>query len=173
MYLKEYQVKVVETLKNFFKSAKEAKEWAASPEFDKLPQAVRGSWNWVGNVLEGMNVSFNDHPRNGLGGVYPRIVMKVPTGGGKTLLAVEAIREYQTLFAQKRTGLVVWIVPTETIYTQTVKRLRDKSNPLRQIIDQSSGGRTIILEKGQRLTAQDIEENLVILFVMIQSVSFS
>ena len=63
------------------------------------------------------------------------------------------------------------IIPTETIYTQTVKRLRDKSNPLRQIIDQSSGGRTIILEKGQRLTAQDIEENLVILFVMIQSVS--
>ncbi len=171
MYLKNYQVEVVRTLKQFFQKAKESKDWVPSPEFEKLPSAVQGSWNWVRNVLEGMNVEYNDQSRNGLGELYPRMVMKVPTGGGKTLLAVESIREYQTLFAQKRTGLVVWIVPTETIYSQTVKRLRDKSNPLRQILDQSSGGRTIILEKGQRLTAQDTEENLVILFVMIQSVS--
>jgi type III restriction enzyme len=92
-------------------------------------------------------------------------------GGGKTLLAVESIREYQNLFAQKRTGLVVWIVPSETIYSQTVQKIRDKSNPLRQLLDQCSGNRTIVLEKGQRLTTHDIEENLVILFVMIQSIS--
>jgi type III restriction enzyme len=97
--------------------------------------------------------------------------MKVPTGGGKTLLAVEAIREYQNIFARKRTGLVVWIVPSETIYSQTVQKLRDKANPLRQLLDQSSGNKTLILEKGQRLTTHDIKENLVILFVMIQSIS--
>ncbi|MDD5089993.1 MAG: DEAD/DEAH box helicase family protein, partial [Candidatus Wallbacteria bacterium] len=33
------------------------------------------------------------------------------------------------------------------------------------------GGHTLILEKGQRLTTQDIDENLVILFVMIQSIA--
>jgi len=87
------------------------------------------------------------------------------------LLAVESIREYQNLFAQKRTGLVVWIVPSETIYSQTVQKIRDKSNPLRQLLDQCSGNRTIVLEKEQRLTTHDIEENLVILFVMIQSIS--
>lgn len=87
------------------------------------------------------------------------------------MLAVESIREYQNLFAQKRTGLVVWIVPSETIYSQTVQKIRDKSNPLRQLLDQCSGNRTIVLEKEQRLTTHDIEENLVILFVMIQSIS--
>ncbi len=170
MYLKNYQVEVVWTLKQFFQKAREGKDWVASGEFQKLREKL-GAWDWVENVLKEMNVDYHDQSRNGLGELYPRIVMKVPTGGGKTLLAVESIREYQTLFAQKRTGLVVWIVPTETIYSQTVQRLRDKSNPLRQILDQSSGGRTVILEKGQRLTAQDIEENLVVLFVMIQSVS--
>ncbi|MBI5748400.1 MAG: DEAD/DEAH box helicase family protein [Nitrospinae bacterium] len=38
------------------------------------------------------------------------------------------------------------------------------------MLDQCSGGNTLILEKGQRLTTQDIEENLVVLFVMIQSI---
>jgi type III restriction enzyme len=99
------------------------------------------------------------------------MVIKVPTGGGKTLLAVEAIREYQTRYAGKRTGLVVWVIPTETIYSQTIAKLKDKANPLRQFLDQSSGNRTLIVEKGQRLSIQDIEENLVILFIMIQSIS--
>ena len=98
-------------------------------------------------------------------------MLKIPTGGGKTLLAVEAIREYHDHFAHKRQGLVVWIVPSETIYSQTVTKLRDKRHHLRQLIDQCSGGRTLIVEKGKRLTLADIENNLVLLFVMIQSIS--
>ncbi len=66
---------------------------------------------------------------------------------------------------------MVWVVPSETIYTQTVSRLRDKGQYLRQLLDQCSGGHTLILEKGQWLTGQDLAENLVVLFVMIQSIS--
>lgn len=170
MYLKNYQVKVVSTLKAFFSKAHSTKA-----EFEKasgsLPASVRKSLNWVSSTYENLGYSFLDTPKTGLGNPYPRVVIKVPTGGGKTLLAVEAIREYQNLFVQKKTGLIVWVVPSETIYTQTVQKLRDKGNYLRQLLDQCSGGNTLILEKGQRLTKQDIEQNLVILFVMIQSVS--
>jgi len=136
-----------------------------------LPEDMRGSLNYVEKTLDFLGKKYNDRCKNGLDEYYPRIVMKVPTGGGKTLLAVEAIREYQNLFARSRTGLVVWIVPSETIYSQTVNKLRDKANSLRQLLDQASGNRTLILEKGQRLTTSDIEENLVILFIMIQSIS--
>ncbi|MGA3051203.1 MAG: DEAD/DEAH box helicase family protein [Chitinispirillaceae bacterium] len=170
MYLKNYQIKVVNTLKQFYQTARETKT-----SFDAarkvLPENMRPTLNWVEATFKTAAKPYKDKCTTGLGGYYPRIVLKVPTGGGKTLLAVEAIREYQNLFAQKRTGLVVWIVPTETIYTQTVQKLRDKSNYLRQLLDQCSGGKTVILEKGQRLTTQDIDENLVILFVMIQSIS--
>ena len=170
MFLKNYQVKVVTELKSFFARARETKD-KLLPTILSLPENKRHLLNWVQDTYDYPLRDYKDRCINGLGEYYPRVIMKVPTGGGKTLLAVEAIREYQTIFARKRTGLVVWIVSSETIYSQTVKKLRDKANPLRQLLDQASGNRTLILEKGQRLTTHDIEENLVILFVMIQSIS--
>ncbi len=170
MFLKDYQVNVVTELQDFFRVAK--KTWTVFNKANEvLPPEMRNAFNYVQKTFETLGKEYKDNCKNGLGECYPRIVMKVPTGGGKTLLAVEAIREYQNIFAQKRTGLVVWIVPSDTIYSQTVKKLRDKANPLRQLLDQASGNRTIIIEKGQRLTTGDIEGNLVILFIMIQSIS--
>lgn len=170
MYLKKYQIKVVSALKQFLQTARDTKT-----SFDiakqALPENMRHTLNWVQTTFQTSSLEYKDRCTNGLGNSFPRMIIKVPTGGGKTLLAVESIREYQNLFAQKRTGLVVWIVPSETIYSQTVQKIRDKGNPLRQLLDQCSGNRTIILEKGQRLTTTDIEENLVVLFVMIQSIS--
>lgn len=170
MFLKNYQIKVVGELKRFLQTARETKD-AIETARKALPENLWHTLNWVQSTFSNLHKPYNDSCVNGFGNYYPRICIKVPTGGGKTLLAVEAIREYKNLFARKRTGLVVWIVPSEIIYTQTVKKLRDKGNYLRQLLDQCSGGKTLILEKGQRLTTQDIEENLVVLFVMIQSVS--
>lgn len=159
MYLKPYQVRVAQAIDETLRRLR-AEKGKAAPGV-----------NWVETALDVLGLTHRDRCWNGLGQPYPRLVLKIPTGGGKTLLAVEAIRAYQNLFAQKRTGLVVWVVPTETIYTQTVRRLRDKGHHLRQLLDQSSGNRTIILEKGQKLTREDVRDNLVILFVMIQSIS--
>jgi len=121
MYLKRYQERVVGELAHFFDVCSAKKEematiLAAVPEEmrDKIPA------NWVENTFNDLDIPYNDKCQNGLGAYYPRSVIKVPTGGGKTLLAVEAIREYQTRFAKKPHGLVVWIVPSETIYTQIV-----------------------------------------------------
>lgn len=170
MFLKNYQIKVVSELKRFYGKARTTRDVFDTAR-KTLPIEMRNTLNWVQTSFQATVKEYKDRCTNGLGEYYPRIVMKVPTGGGKTLLAVEAIREYQNIFARKRTGLVVWIVPSETIYSQTVQKLRDKANPLRQLLDQSSGNKTLILEKGQRLTTHDIKENLVILFVMIQSIS--
>ncbi len=170
MFLKNYQNKVVTELKLFYSNARQTKD-AFDIAKKNLPENMRNTLNWVQATFQSTKKEYKDQSINGLGEYYPRIVMKVPTGGGKTLLAVESIREYQNIFARKRTGLIVWIVPSETIYSQTVQKLRDKSNHLRQLLDQSSGNKTLILEKGQRITTNDIEEHLVILFVMIQSIS--
>lgn len=173
IFLKDYQIKVIQELERTFSIA-HAKRTAIESALLAVPENLRGALSdvdWVKQSLDELMKPYRDASRNGLGKHYPRLVLKVPTGGGKTLLAVEVIRAYQNLFARKRTGLVVWIVPTETIYSQTVQKLRDKSHHLRQLLDQCSGNRTIILEKGQRLTTQDIENNLVVLFVMIQSFS--
>lgn len=163
MFLKKYQIKTISQIKNFFTVVRTSKE--------NVPAEYRGRIDWVEESFEKIYKDYNDKSKNGLGKYYPRVVLKIPTGGGKTLLAVETIREYQNILARRRTGLVVWVVPTETIYSQTLSRLRDKSNHLRQLLDQCSGGKTLILEKGQRVSIHDIEDNLVVLFVMIQSIS--
>ena len=110
MFLKNYQIKVVSELKRFFQTAREELDF-----YNTLPPERKQRYNWVSSSFQALHKKYNDTAINGFGNYYPRICIKVPTSGGKTLLAVEAIREYKNLFAQKRTGLVVWIVPSETI----------------------------------------------------------
>jgi len=167
MILKEYQVKAVDSIKNFFKTLEKNQSVVLS-----LPESVRNTVNYVGLTYDDRDSiyqSFVDRPRTGTGNMYPRVCIKIPTGGGKTLLAVETIRAYQSTLAKKRTGLIVWITHRDQIYRQTIEHLQDKTHIYRQMLDQVSGNRTLILEKGQRIRKQDVEENLVILMLMIQS----
>jgi type III restriction enzyme len=111
--------------------------------------------------------------RNGLEYDVPNFVMKIPTGGGKTFLAIKTIDVINEVYKKKRTGLVLWVVPTTSIYRQTVRALKDRNHPYRQHLDIASGGRTLILEKFQgkidRFHPIDIEENLVVYVLMLQS----
>ncbi len=107
--------------------------------------------------------------KDGLGRPLPCFCLKVPTGGGKTFLAVKAIDLINTNYLKRQTGLVLWIVPTTQIYRQTIKSLRNRDHPYRQHLEIASGGRTIILEKTDRFTPLDVEENLVVLMLMLQS----
>ncbi len=159
MILKDYQGKVVKALTSFFKEAKKQKD-----ALEKVDKKL-----YVDSLYRALDLDFRDRPQNGLGEPYPRVCLKVPTGGGKTLIAIEAIREYQNLFAQKRTGLVVWITHRETIYRQTIENLRNKNHVYRQWLDQCSGNKTLIVEKGNPIRKQDVEDNLVVLMLMMGS----
>lgn len=167
MILKEYQIKVIERLREFFIEADKQK--VKIEKIKAIDKSLVEDTSYVDATYKALKLDFSDRPENGLGESYPRFCLKVPTAGGKTLLAVETIREYQNIFAQKRTGLVVWITHRESIYRQTIEKLKDKNHIYRQWLDQSSGNKTIIIEKNQSIRKQDIEENLVILMLMIQS----
>lgn len=155
--LKDYQKRVVKDVEEFFGHLDQHCK-------DKTPDCV--SYALASSTKYRQ---YPDRPITGTGRLYPRVCIKMPTGGGKTLVAVKTIRAYQNLLAKKKTGLVVWIAHRESIYRQTIENLQNKSHPYRQFLDQASGNRTIILEKGQSLRRQDVEENLVILMLMIQS----
>jgi len=71
----------------------------------------------------------------------PHVCLKVPTGGGKTLLAAECVGKVHTEFFRRQTGLVLWIVPTVQIYRQTWKTLANREHPYRQCLERASGGR--------------------------------
>ena len=107
--------------------------------------------------------------KDGLDRPLPAFCLKVPTGGGKTFLAVKAIDLINTMYRKRRTGLVLWVVPTSQIYSQTLRHLRDRDHPYRQHLDIASGGRTQILEKMDGFSPIDVAENLVVMMLMLQS----
>jgi type III restriction enzyme len=103
---------------------------------------------------------------------YPNITIKAPTGAGKTLMAIETIIKYNTIIKEgKRTGLVVWLVHRDAIFSQTISRMRDKNDFYRQTLESYFGNNVLIKEKGEAITQDEIENNIVILFVMLQSMA--
>lgn len=107
--------------------------------------------------------------KNGVGQTLPTFCLKVPTGGGKTLLAVKTVDLVNMIYRKQKTGLVLWIVPTTQIYRQTIQHLKDRDHPYRQHLDLASGGHTLILEKTDHFSPQDIQENLTVLMLMLPS----
>jgi len=106
---------------------------------------------------------------NGLGRPVPAFCLKIPTGGGKTLLATRIIGLVNVRFSRSRTGLVLWIVPTKQIYDQTLRALRDRDHPYRQQLDIASAERTLVLEKSSKFGPSEVAENLCILLLMLPS----
>ncbi len=78
--------------------------------------------------------------KDGTGRPVPNAVLKVPTGGGKTFLAVNALSRIFGRYLGDNRGFVLWIVPNEAIYRQTLNRLKDRQDPYRQVLDRAAAG---------------------------------
>lgn len=89
-----------------------AKTWRALHETGKLPPSRA-------------NIPYSPR-RDGIGRDVPNVVLKVPTGGGKTYLAVSALSRIFGRYLGRSTGFVLWIVPNEAIYSQTKRQLRER-----------------------------------------------
>lgn len=92
----------------------------------------------------------------------PHACLKVPTGGGKTLLGVAALERIK-----QDTGFVLWMVPTKAIFEQTWKAFADREHPYRQMLEHASGRKFKLLHKDQRFTKQDIESYLCLMLLML------
>jgi type III restriction enzyme len=164
MKLKEYQERTLKETKVF---VEQLAVWR--------PEAFRrGSWlfDFAEKAWEEAGVRRTYlKKKDGLGRPLPVFCLKIPTGGGKTLLAVKTIDLVHSLYLKRQTGLVAWIVPTLQIYRQTLQRLKDRDDPYRQHLDMVSAGKTLILEKADGFTPQDVEEHLCVLLLMLPSAS--
>lgn len=92
----------------------------------------------------------------------PHICFKVPTGGGKTLLAAAALERLH-----RQTGLVLWVVPSRAIYQQTKAALWSKEHPYRHMLEKASGGRVKVLEKEYEFSKDDVTNYLCVMLLML------
>jgi type III restriction enzyme len=168
MRLKEYQQKVLGKLNDYLTHLADSK--SKYDKFQAIEPEMAAHYNFPETAWEKATGKTIYHSkRNGLNEYLPDIYLKVPTGGGKTLLACHAIDSINKTYLNRQNGLVLWIVPSNQIYRQTISALKDRAHPYRQILDISSGGCTLVREKGDFFTKQDTEQCLVILLLMLPS----
>ena len=91
----------------------------------------------------------------------PHVCFKVPTGGGKTFLACNSLRTIFGNLPSKKAKVVVWLVPSEAILTQTLKNLSNPSQPYRQKIESDFNGRVQVYSKQQVLDGQQFNPTTV------------
>jgi len=165
MELKPYQQQVINDLSSFLEQVQETKDvkaafynfWTTHPKTPLFP--------FAGTAIEPYK---NTIPR------VPHICIKVPTAGGKTFIACNAIKTIFDAFAYDRPKAVVWLVPSITILDQTIKNLKDPSHPYRQKINSHFGNKVEIFDKatllqGSGFNATSIKEQLNILVFSFDS----
>ncbi len=166
MDLKEYQEKALKRVRDYLEALN---RWQDTNERVVKAAGVEAALDFPQKAWEEIVQADYRFRKNGLGASLPSFCLKIPTGGGKTLLAVKAIDLINTMYRKKQTGLILWIVPSEQIYRQTFQSLKNREHPYRQNLDIASAGRTLILEKTDRFTPLDVSENLAVLMLMLPS----
>lgn len=154
MDLKNYQKRVLRELDAYI---------ALLASTQNLNTAYNRHWHQLG-----IAVGFGGLPpyNDVLPGV-PHVCFKVPTGGGKTLLACASIRHIFAGMGMMKARAVVWLVPSTAILEQTIRDLRNPDHPYRQQINFDFGARVEVYDglqalNGQGLTPSSVQENLSI-----------
>ena len=108
MELKSYQKKVIADLTRYLELLNETKNYEAAFRFFWQEKSAP-TLGYYQDILPGV----------------PNLCFKVPTGGGKTFIACNAIRPIFDALPVTKTKAVVWLVPSDAILAQTVKALKD------------------------------------------------
>ena len=173
MELKEYQSRALETFCRWLRALATAQQESAvsvaalqQAEVD-IPDDIR---NYPGAAWRKLAAAGGVAEQDGhyaertadAGFPIPHVCFKVPTGGGKTLLAAAALERLN-----RPTGLTLWITPTRAIYQQTRMALRNREHAYRNLLERASGGRVKMLEKDDPFTAGDVANYLCVMLLML------
>jgi type III restriction enzyme len=90
--------------------------------------------------FQGANIAFEMSERQGVVNRYPYkpipelesvpfVCLRLPTGGGKTLLAAHTARIAAEVYLEREYPLVLWLVPSNTIRQQTIETLKTVGHP--------------------------------------------
>lgn len=177
--LKEFQSEALARLAEYVeeltrqreKSARVEALKAAEPDVE-VPDFTRKAWESLaalGKLPPASAARGYSGRVDGAKRPIPNVCLKIPTGGGKTLLAAAAIARLHARYYRRHHGMVLWIVPNEAIYRQTRKALADRDHPYRQMLNVAGAGRVRLLEKDSPLSRVDVESHLCVMLLMLQS----
>lgn len=112
-----------------------------------------------------------NEPYQPIFGDIPAVCLRVPTGGGKTILAAHAVACVGRLIQNTDTPIALWLTPSDAIRTQTLEALADIRHPYREALADYFGDRVQIcdLESLQTISPHDVGKRCIIVVATIQS----
>ncbi|RJQ37889.1 DEAD/DEAH box helicase [Candidatus Microgenomates bacterium] len=139
---KKYQSSALETLETFLKELRK----------------VGPKYAFMGITQKPYNSDFF--------GETPFVCMKIPTGGGKTLVGCYAIQKIMSTVLQNKLdrGIVMWFTPSEAIKSQTLRKFKDRKDWHRRVLDEAFDNNIKVFSNEEALSIRksDIADNLCI-----------
>jgi len=148
MQLKDFQNRTLTTLRDFFRACVQYKKPHLA--FSEI-------------TIEKFGLSVPYIPAPELPDL-PYICLRLPTGGGKTLVAAHSVEIAAREYLQTDEPLIVWLVPSNAILTQTINALKNKKHPYRQAL-QTIGSEVTVLDMSEALSVQPSQLNGVTVIV--------
>lgn len=141
MELKSYQQDVINDLENFLNYLNTYNQPAKA--FNEYWKDKVGEYNPLTN--SGMKPYKNNIPN------AVHIAIKVPTAGGKTFIACNAISSINKYFNKGNPKAVVWLVPWTNLLQQTYKNFSNPNHPYREKLNSLFGNKVEVYQKDQLL----------------------
>lgn len=148
MQLKEYQKRTLDALRDYFRACIEKRD--ANLAFYEITLRRYG-----------LGVPYNPAPELT---DLPYVCLRLPTGGGKTILAAHSLAIAKTEYLHTDEPLVLWLVPSNTIREQTLKALRNRVHPYRKAVE-NAGRNVTVLDISEALSVQPSQLNGVTIIV--------
>jgi type III restriction enzyme len=164
MELKTYQRQVIQDLELYLQYLQ--KHQKTDLAFNKFWEDKIGVFNKFEGL--GMEPYKNNIPN------APHLCVKVPTAGGKTFIACNALKTIFDSYDANLPKAVIWLVPWSNLLDQTVKNLSDSNHPYRQKLNSLFGNRVEIYQKkdllyGQNFSPVSVKEQLSIIVLSFAS----
>ncbi|WP_049356876.1 DEAD/DEAH box helicase [Rothia mucilaginosa] len=150
MELKKYQKRVIDDLNDYL-------EILTSTQ--SLSRAYSEYWE-ARHITVGSETSHVQEYQNTITDV-PNICYKVPTGGGKTFLAAASVKPIFDYLPSTAPRVLVWLVPSEAILTQTLQSLKNPHHPYRRRLNTDFGGRVEVYSKEELLAGQSFSPTII------------
>lgn len=97
-------------------------------------------------------------------GNVPYVCIRIPTGGGKTVLASHSIVTAGREYLDVEYPVVLWLVPSTTIRKQTVDALKQNGHPYREKLDKAFNHQVLVLDIDEvtNIRPQDIGSKTIV-----------
>jgi type III restriction enzyme len=110
-------------------------------------------------------------PYHALFGDAPAACLRVPTGGGKTIMAAHAVAIAGKAMLDTDAPVALWLTPSDTVRTQTIEALTDVRHPYREALAHYFGDRVRVcdLETLQTISPHDVGNAAIVVVATIQA----